>query len=48
MHAGDGYERMTDHALNVLYVLGFISMGEMPTVKPEDFWACVDCQMIQQ
>jgi hypothetical protein len=28
MHSGDGYERMTDHALNVLYVLGFISMGD--------------------
>jgi uncharacterized protein with PIN domain len=31
MHGGDGYERMTDHALNVLYVLGFISMGDAHT-----------------
>jgi hypothetical protein len=30
MHA-DGYERMTDRALNVLYVLGFISMGDAHT-----------------
>jgi hypothetical protein len=31
MHASDGYERMTDQALNVLYVLGFISMGDAHT-----------------
>jgi hypothetical protein len=28
IHEGDGYERMTDHALNILYVLSFISMGD--------------------
>jgi hypothetical protein len=27
----DNYERMTDFAVNVLYVLGFISMGDGPT-----------------
>jgi hypothetical protein len=31
MHPNDGYERMTDHALNVLYVVGFISMGDAHT-----------------
>jgi RNA polymerase-binding transcription factor DksA len=28
MHEGDNYERMSDYALNVLYVLGFVSMGD--------------------
>jgi hypothetical protein len=28
MHDDDGYERMTDQALNVLYVLGFITMED--------------------
>jgi hypothetical protein len=28
MHEGDNYERMTDYALNVLYVLGFVSIGD--------------------
>jgi hypothetical protein len=28
MHEGDKYERMTDYALNVLYVLGFVSIGD--------------------
>jgi hypothetical protein len=27
MHQDDGYERMTDQALNVLYALSFITMG---------------------
>jgi hypothetical protein len=31
MHEGDNYERMTDYALNVLYVIGFISMGDSHT-----------------
>jgi hypothetical protein len=31
MHAGDNYERMTDYAINVLYVIGFISMGDAHT-----------------
>jgi hypothetical protein len=31
MHKGDNNERMTDYALNVLYVLGFISMGDAHT-----------------
>jgi hypothetical protein len=28
MHEDDGYERMTDQALNVLYALSFITMGD--------------------
>jgi hypothetical protein len=31
MHVEDGFERMTDYALNVLYVVGFISMGDAHT-----------------
>jgi hypothetical protein len=28
MHEGDNYENMTDYTLNVLYVIGFVSMGD--------------------
>jgi hypothetical protein len=28
IHDDDGYERIMDQALNVLYVLGFITMGD--------------------
>jgi hypothetical protein len=31
MHQGDNFKRMTDYALNVLYVVGFISMGDAHT-----------------
>jgi hypothetical protein len=31
IHETDNFERMTDYALNVLYVLGFISMGDAHT-----------------
>jgi hypothetical protein len=31
MHQGNNFKRMTDYALNVLYVVGFISMGDVHT-----------------
>jgi hypothetical protein len=31
IHQDDNFDRMTDYALNVLYVLGFISMGDAHT-----------------